>query len=253
MNNGQRNLLVDVGPEGDWLVDSRSRERAGARGQTHSRPASGGSGLSKEKNQFGSEFPVMSKALPAPNAATPLPQSDERTWREARPDDAVNNAQLNPAEENEQIGPVQPEGGRLWFGKTFYNSEDPLAWAASAISISPAGNTGSTRRRRSGDGLVSAILVEPGAVWLGLFPARRSTRRYRGGLAAVEPRDGTGALFRRPPLVTSIGRPRRGPVHGRDGWPAVLRDDRIRELFHRPYHHRTLSHRATEVNARQAR
>jgi hypothetical protein len=228
MNNGQRSLLVDVGPEGDWLVT------AGPENAPPAQAAAFGPGgrfrLSKEKNQFGSEFPVIVEGPAGSERRYPLPQSDKRTWREARPDDAANPAQLNPAEENEQIGPVQPEGGRLWFGKTFYNSEG-------ATGVGGFGYFDFAGRKYRLDSppeiwrwSVSAILVEPGAVWLGLF-RRGEYGDTAGGLLRWDRATEQARLFPAASIVTSIGRRGEALYLGATDGLLVLRDDRIESYF----------------------
>jgi len=128
--------------------------------------------LTKQKNKYGSEFPVIVEGDGPGQKVYALAQTDLETWRRARPDDAKTPHQTDPAEMNEQIGPHQMEGGRLWFGKTFYNGEGltgvggfgyfDTATAQYHLITPPETNAWS----------VSAILVEPDAVWLALY--RRS-------------------------------------------------------------------------------
>jgi hypothetical protein len=124
--------------------------------------------LSQEKNKYGSDFPVIVEQRGQQKKSYLLLQSDLDTWREARPDDVKSGLAPDAAEMNEAIGPHQLEGDRLWFGKSFYNSEGLTgvggfgyfdANARSWKIYSPA-----EIQRRS----VSAILVEPDSVWLAL-------------------------------------------------------------------------------------
>ena len=228
MNDGQRALLVDVGPKGDWLVTAAPESAPPA--QAHTFGPRGRFRLSKQKNQFGSEFPVIVEGPAGSEHRYPLPQSDEPTWREARPDDALNHAQLNSAEENEQIGPVQPEADRLWFGKTFYNSE-----GATGVGGFGAFDFASRKYRLYSPPEIwrwsaSAILVEPGAVWLGLF-RRGEYGDTAGGLLRWDRATEQARLFPALSIVTSIGR--RGEVlyMGAADGLLVLRDDRIESYF----------------------
>jgi hypothetical protein len=125
--------------------------------------------LSKEKNKYGSEFTVIVEG-PGPNQKSyPLAQSDLRTWQQARPDDVKSFARPDQAEMNEEIGPHQLEGGRLWFGKTFYNSEGFVGVGGFGY-FDPAT---ATYRLYSPPEIqrwsVSAILVETGCIWLALY------------------------------------------------------------------------------------
>jgi hypothetical protein len=107
---------------------------------------------------------------PGPNQKSyPLAQSDLRTWQQARPDDVKSFARPDQAEMNEEIGPHQLEGGRLWFGKTFYNSEGLTGVGGFGYFDSAT----ATYRLYSPPEIqrwsVSAILVETGCVWLALY------------------------------------------------------------------------------------
>ena len=79
--------------------------------------------LSTEKNKYGFDSEIVVEKVGPKEKKHPLPQTDQNTWRLARPDDIANGIPPDQAEINEQIGPHQLEDGRLWFGKTFYNGE----------------------------------------------------------------------------------------------------------------------------------
>jgi hypothetical protein len=161
--------------------------------------------LSKQKNQYGSEYTLIVEN-PGPNQKTyPLPQTDLRTWQQARPDDAKSFSQPNQAEMNEEIGPHQREGGRLWFGKTFYNSEGFTgvggfgyfdADTAAYRLYSPP-----EIQRWS----VSAILVETDSVWLALY-RRGEFANSAGGLLRWDRNSTQAQSFAVPEVATSIAR-----------------------------------------------
>lgn len=92
----------------------------------------------------------------------PLPQSTYDDFAKARPGRVVDIIE-------ETIGPVQLEGDKLWFGKTFYDGE----------GNSGVGGFGyfDTKDRQFhlflppevADFSISAILVEPDTVWMGIL------------------------------------------------------------------------------------
>jgi hypothetical protein len=228
MNDGRRSLLVGVGVDGAWQITAAPESAPPA--QAAAFGPGGRFRLSKEKNQFGEEFPVIVEGSDGARRRYPLPQSGERAWREARPDDVASRAQLNPAEENEQIGPLQPEGDRLWFGKTFYNSEG----STGVGGFGYFDFAGRKYRLYSPPEIwrwsVSAILVEPGAVWLGLF-RRGEYGDIAGGLLRWDRATEQARLFQAASIVTSIGRGGEALYMGaRDGL-LVLRDERIVSYF----------------------
>jgi hypothetical protein len=97
----------------------------------------------------------------------PLPQSTWEDYVRLRPQDVPMNT--NPAYEREEvIGPYQLEGGKLWFGKSFYDGEGERGVGAFGYFDTE------TRRYRLfsppevAPWETSAILVEPEQVWVGL-------------------------------------------------------------------------------------
>jgi hypothetical protein len=109
----------------------------------------------------------------------------------------------DPAEMNEQVGPHQVEGGRLWFGKTFYNGEGLTGVggfgyfdadsAAYRLLVPPE------IRKWS----VSAILVEPECVWLAL-DHRGEYGNYPGGLLRWDRKTATVRMFKVETVVTGM-------------------------------------------------
>jgi len=139
--------------------------------------------LVREKNKYGSEYAVI--AGPG-GKQYPLMQSG-----------------ADPAEMNEQVGPHQVAGGRLWFGKTFYNGEGLSgvggfgyfdAATASYRLLSPP-----EIRKWS----VSAILVEPECVWLALYQ-RGEYGNYPGALLRWDRKTATARQFAVQTVVTVI-------------------------------------------------
>ncbi len=123
------------------------------------------------KYQPGQEPPFRLLAgrveMPSPKQP-PLKQSTYDEYALARPEAAARGLPQKVAEMNEEIGPTQIVAGTRWFGKTFYDSEgmtgvggfgyfDPATKAP--VLYSP---------REIRDWSVTALLVEPDAVWLGI-------------------------------------------------------------------------------------
>ena len=98
-----------------------------------------------------------------------LPQSTYDEFARARRRRVTDNYVRENTIIDEKIGPAQPEGDKLWFGKTFYDGE----------GNSGVGGFGyfdaSDRQYRLfvpaelADYSVSAIRIEPDAVWMGIF------------------------------------------------------------------------------------
>lgn len=111
----------------------------------------------------------------------PLPQSTYNDFARARARRVTDNYIRANTTIAETIGPVQPEGDKLWFGKTFYDGEGNSG-------VGGFGYFDTSDRRyhlfvppELADYSVSAIRVEPDAVWMGIF----HSGEYGGSPAGV--------------------------------------------------------------------
>lgn len=224
MAAGDRKLVVNIDPVGIPRVTAatpppgtESDGNFGPGGVFH---------LSRQKNRYGSEYPM----IVGPGKIFELPQTDEPTWRRDRPDEAGSPRQIDPAEENEQIGPYQVADGLLWFGKTFYNSEgftgvggfgwfDPGTASFHLIASSEIHAWS-----------VSAILVEQDAVWLALY-RRGEYGNYPGGLLRWDRQSSTLHHWDMPWIASSLARGGDALYMGATDGIAVLRGDRIASYF----------------------
>ena len=112
--------------------------------------------------------PSLSTAHPEELHDFLFPESTYEEFSAARPARVSNGYRREGTEMNERIGPWQIVDGTLWFAKTFYDGE----------GMTGVGGFGyfdvQERRYRLfspaaiRDWSVSAMLVEPDAVWLGL-------------------------------------------------------------------------------------
>jgi hypothetical protein len=162
-------------------IDSQGQPRAAgpaaAPAEDDAEAAFGPFQIARRKNRYGSDYLVIGEG----NKIYELPQSDEATWRAARPDDVKAHLHMDPDERNEEIGPHQWVGGNLWFGKSFYNSEG-------LTGVGGFGYFDTAGRRfqlyapaEIWRWSVSGILVEADAVWLALC-RRGEYNNYPGGL-----------------------------------------------------------------------
>jgi hypothetical protein len=252
MANNQQLLLVDVDPgtgalrvapaaEASRVLSQIPMEESSIGDRTFHTPAPppdsvAGFGpgqrfrLSKEKNRDGSEYTVIVER-PGPNQKSyALPQSDLRTWQQARPDDVKSFARPNQAEMNEEIGPHQLEGGRLWFGKTFYNSEGSTGVGGFGYFDAAT----ATYRLYSPPEIqrwsVSAILVEANCVWMALY-RRGEYGNNSGGLLRWDRETAQVRSFAIPDVLTSIA-PAGDIIYlGATDGIVVLHGDRITSYF----------------------
>jgi hypothetical protein len=156
-----------------------------------------------EKNNYGSEYPVLSEGQGAARKVYPLAQTDLDTWQRARPDDAKTYLHLDQAEMNEQIGPHQVEGGRLWFGKTFYNGEGATGLGGFGYFDTATASYHLIAPPEIYAWSVSAILVEPECIWLALYH-RGEYGNYPGGLLRWDRKAATVRQFAVKTVVTGM-------------------------------------------------
>jgi hypothetical protein len=186
--------------------------------------------LSKEKNKYGSEYTVIVERAGPNQKLYPLAQSDLNTWQQARPDDAKSFVRPDQAEMNEEIGPHQLEGGRLWFGKTFYNSEGSTGVGGFGYFDAAT----ATYRLYSPPEIqrwsVSAILVEANCVWLALY-RRGEYGNNSGGLLRWDRETTQVRSFAIPNIVTLIARAGESVYLGATDGIVVLDGDRITSYF----------------------
>jgi len=134
-----------------------------------------------------------------------MPQSSPKEFARARPDWARRTRGSAMVELNEEIGPSQILGDRLWFGKTFYDGEghsgvggfgyfDPQK--KHFIEFSPP-----EIWRWS----ASALLVEQDVVWIGRF-RRPEGEEYSGGLLQYNLVSGEVSQFRVGSVIRQIKR-----------------------------------------------
>jgi hypothetical protein len=118
----------------------------------------------------------------------PLPQSTADEYNRLRPEDRVRNGSKRPIEPQEYerqevIGPHQTEDGRIWFGKRYYDSEGMRGVGAFGyFDFATRSYQLFSPRAIAGWG-ISAILVQPDKIWLGLDEFGEDIATVPGGLA----------------------------------------------------------------------
>ncbi|MFI5112853.1 MAG: hypothetical protein ACHP9S_08510 [Terriglobales bacterium] len=113
----------------------------------------------------------------------PLPQSTAAQYAKLRPKDLrMNPFPANLYERQEVIGPYQIEGGSLWFGNNYYDSEG-------SRGVGTFGYFDSATRKYTlfsppevASYEIGAILVEPETIWLALDRFIEDISNEPGGL-----------------------------------------------------------------------
>ncbi|HZS54053.1 MAG TPA: hypothetical protein VFA65_06600, partial [Bryobacteraceae bacterium] len=109
--------------------------------------------------------PIIVENVGGAKREFPLPQSSRTEWVSKRAAEARSSSR---EEIHEEIGPYQVEGDRLWFGKTFYNSEGSTGVGGFGYFDVRSRSYKLLEPREVWDWAISALLVEPDAIWLGL-------------------------------------------------------------------------------------
>ena len=160
----------------------------------------------------------------------PLPQTDPATWKRVRPDDAKTYLHTELAEIHEEIGPYQVEGGRLWFGKTFYNSEGGTGLGGFGYFDSATASYHLIAPPEIYAWSVSGMFVEPDAVWLALY-RRGEYGNYPGGLLRWDRNTQSVQHWDMPWIATSIARAGDAIWLGATDGIVALRGDRVVSYF----------------------
>jgi hypothetical protein len=142
---------------------------------------------------------VMERLAGGTTKSYPLPQSNLEIYAKLRPADLKRNpiaATGNRYECEETIGPHQLEGDKLWFGNNFYDSEGERGVGAFGYFDAATRLYQLYSPSEVAPYEVSAILVEPNVVWLGLDYSSEDISVFPGGL--VEWNRSTHAVRRYP-------------------------------------------------------
>jgi len=223
MSAGKRQLVVDID---NATGEPRVTAAAAPDPPQEADLAFGQFRLSHRKNRYGEEDP----AIVGGGKVYPLAQTDTQTWQKVRPDDTKGYLHPDQAEMSEQIGPHQVEGGRFWFGKTFYNSEGFTGVGGFGYFDGATASYRLFAPPEIAAWSVSAILVEPDCVWLAI-ERRGEYGNYPGGLLRWD--RGTQAVQRwdMPWIATGIARSGDAIYIGTTDGIAALRGDRVVSFF----------------------
>jgi len=113
----------------------------------------------------------------------PLPQSSAEEFIRLRPKDLpFGFTTLDHYEREEVIGPYQIDGGRIWFGNNYYDSEGMLGVGAFGYFDTASRKYTLFSPPEIARYEISAILVEPANVWLGLDQFVEDISTVPGGL-----------------------------------------------------------------------
>lgn len=114
----------------------------------------------------------------------PLPQSDVNLYKKLRRKDAnfVPSLSAKDYHGEEVIGPYQVDGPLIWFGNHYYDGEGERGVGVFGYFDTATRQYQLFRPPEVASWQISALLVEPDAVWLGLDHFGEDISTYPGGL-----------------------------------------------------------------------
>jgi hypothetical protein len=142
--------------------------------------------LEQSKDDFGIRSHGVVESLGANRAKFyPLPQSTAEQYLRLRPEDARINplaATANQYDRQEVIGPYQIDDGRIWFGNGYYDGDGDRGVGAFGYFDTATRRYSLFSPPEVARYEISAILVEPEAVWLALDQFGEDISTSPGGL-----------------------------------------------------------------------
>jgi hypothetical protein len=159
----------------------------------------------------------------------PLPKPTHEDLAKARPELLKAYGSWSPTIE-ESIGPIEPEGDKLWFGKAFYDSEGVSGVGGFGYFDAADHQYHLYSPPEVADFSISAIRVEPGAVWMGIY--RRG--EYGDGAGGILRYDRETHIVRKydlPDIVNGLVVSRDRVIAGTDSGIAIIEGDQTRRYF----------------------
>ena len=135
----------------------------------------------------------------------PMPPSTYDEFARARPKRVANGYTRESTVLEEQPGPYQIAGSRIWFGKTFYDGEGTSGVGDLGYFDTLTSKYSFLRVPELVDWSVSAILIEEDAAWIGMVD-RGEGEDHPGGLVRYEFKSGTSRRFPTKEVVHQIVR-----------------------------------------------
>lgn len=168
----------------------------------------------------------------------PLPQSDLASYKRLRLEDYNSSLPRRQTKDyeydrREVIGPYQVEGGRVWFGNQYYDGESSCGVGAFGYFDMNTRKYVMFSPRQVARWEISALLVEPDAVWMGLDHFGEDISKSPGGLVRWDRSDHHIRHYALEFVVTRIRRDNRDPtvlILSTDLGYALFRDGEIQRF-----------------------
>ncbi|HYA16230.1 MAG TPA: hypothetical protein VEF06_02125 [Bryobacteraceae bacterium] len=182
---------------------------------TPARRLSGNFWLGSASDGFGERSHGILEETPSGWKFYPLPQSSIEAYNRLRPR-APGDASSRPTTENYQrqevIGPWQVEGDRVWLGNQYYDGEGDTGVGAFGYFDFPSRKYTLFSPPEVARWEISALLVEPDAVWLGLDHFGEDISTFPGGFVRWDRARQEARLYSAEFVITRIERDSQDPA-----------------------------------------
>ena len=190
----------------------------------------GGFELVQEPGGFAGKFLVILERRAGKTVRYPLPQSTVEQYTKSRPAAIRNGWRPEAGSIQEEIGPFQVVDGQLWFGRTLYDAEGTSGIGGFGYFDSQMRKYRFFSPAEVRDWSVSAILVEPDALWLSLFH-RGEYGDSSGGVIRFDRATQRVRRYKLPSITNAITRYQGRLYFATSDGIAFLDFDRIREFL----------------------
>lgn len=185
------------------------------------------------REQRNGAWTVTMKAIP-PNSVLPAEIPVSKLEVPAMPVSTVGDVEKarpgkHPTEVGEKIGPFQREGSKIWVGKTFYDGEGVSGIGDIGYYDTAAQTWTFLKIPEMVNWSTSALLVEPGEIWVGLA-SQGEGAGTSGGLLRYDRATGKAKRFELPEVVLKIARVGQAVYCGTSGGFAVVSRDAVKRF-----------------------
>ena len=170
---------------------------------------------------------IENPKTPSPVAIPPLPRTTYDQFAAARPRRVKDGYVREATQIQDSVGPWQAEGGRTWFGKTFYDGEGRSGVGGFGYLDWNDGKLHLFTLPELANWSVSAIAVGPDAVWMALV-ANGEYGGSSGGLLRYDRQSVTVRRFELPDVAVQLIRSGAKILAATDFGLAVVEGDRVR-------------------------
>lgn len=173
---------------------------------------------------------AVTKPAPAPAAIPALPRTTYDQFAAARPERVKNGYVRAGTEIHDAIGPWQLDNGRIWFGKSFYDGEGDTGVGGFGYFDAHEHKLQMFEPPEIADWSVTAMVVGPQAVWIGLAWLGEGSS-LSGGLLRFDRETKTVRRFEFPDFAQGMTQFQDQILIASDFGIGIVKDQRVSRYF----------------------